>query len=430
MRPRSLVLAMAVVGLVTVTVGALSLGLTQAAGDPPWTPIAHVVQPRTGGALVALPDGRAVLLGGVTSTGSGGEVARIIELWRSRDETGPIDDREDPRYPWSPIGFQGFGFATSAVAIDQDLILIVDDSTSLAIGTWLLEVGDGYDRDTRVTSVQPAALAPGRGPQDEIRPPVLVSTGPRQAVLVGSPEHGVQRFDATGPAAGAWTPTQPMNHARTQMAVAALPDGRVLAAGGLVPAMAETPGFVPQGDDATDTMLTLRTAEIRDPETGAWTDVATMPYPVREALAVALRDGRVLLANGFSENPRTSQTIPADPLLYDPQADSWTVLPAPPVVGYEARLVALDDGGAMLIGGSLRDDPDPGAYRWDPVTGQWSTTPSMTVVREDHGAAILDDGRVLVAGGRNAQGFDTPTAELWVPPATPTPDPTATPAPS
>lgn len=429
MRPRSLVLAMAVVGLVTVSVGAMTLGLTQAAGDPPWTPVNHVVQPRTGGALVALPDGRAVLLGGVTSIGSlGGEVARIIELWQSGDETGPIDDRRDPRYPWSPIGFQGFGFATSAVAIDRDLILVVDDSSYTAIDGWLLEIGDGYERDTRVTALQPAILAPGRGPQDEIRPPVLVSTGPRQAVLVGSPEHGVQRFDATGPAAGAWTPTQPMNHARTQMAVTALPDGRVLAAGGLVPSMAETPGYVPQGDDATDTMLTLRTAEMRDPETGAWTDVATMPYPVRDASAVALRDGRVLLANGFSENPRTSQTIPADPLLYDPEADTWTVLPAPPVAGYEARLVALDDGGAMLIGGSLADDQDPGAYRLDPTSGRWSATPSMTVTREDHAAAVLDDGRVLVAGGRDTQGFDTPTAELWVPPATPVPAPTTAPS--
>jgi hypothetical protein len=67
--------------------------------------------------------------------------------------------------------------------------------------------------------------------------------------------------------------------------VAPLHDGRVLFAG----------GPDPEG-------LGTREAELLDPDTGAWTPLPDMPGARVTAEAVALADGSVLIAGGYS-NP-------------------------------------------------------------------------------------------------------------------------------
>src|SRR6266404_2921887 len=74
-----------------------------------------------------------------------------------------------------------------------------------------------------------------------------------------------------------------MRTPRSAHITVALKDGRVLVAGGRT-----------TGSSATDS------AEIFDPETSAWTPVASMQYARIGAVATLLRDGSVLIAGGDS----------------------------------------------------------------------------------------------------------------------------------
>jgi hypothetical protein len=173
----------------------------------------------------------------------------------------------------------------------------------------------------------------------------------------------------------------------------ALPDGRVLVAGGYYRAA---------GGD-------LGTAEIYDPATGRWSWTARMYTSRREHLATPLRDGRVLLTGGFS-----GDSVLALAELFDPVRENW--VPAVPMqsprVGHTATV--LQDGRVLVTGGEMpRGVSAPllpgipsGAYfrgpageLYDPTTGGWLPTGGMHSRRSSHTATLLPDGTVLIAGG-------------------------------
>ena len=75
-----------------------------------------------------------------------------------------------------------------------------------------------------------------------------------------------------------------MSDARAEHTMLRLPDGRVLALGGL-----------DQNNDV------LRTVEIYDPAVNAWTLTGSLPVAIFWPAAVVLRDGRVLVAGGSTD---------------------------------------------------------------------------------------------------------------------------------
>ncbi len=93
-------------------------------------------------------------------------------------------------------------------------------------------------------------------------------------------------LNATSPA---WQATGAMKFARRQLNATLLPDGKVLVTGGT-----SSPGF-------NNGAAPVRAAEMWDPETGRWTELAAMSQEVKRlyhSTAVLLRDGRVLSAGG------------------------------------------------------------------------------------------------------------------------------------
>ena len=265
-----------------------------------------------------------------------------------------------------------------------------------------------------------------------------------------------------------WTKTGLMSAARTGPSAAVLPDRRVLVAGGYFrvdpnegldsgsdamlaayhPAAAEGPVSADFGLFDIDMGLAgaaLATAELFDPATGTWTVTRPMNYARYGAPAVTLSDGRVLIvgsrveAQGFSiaVDPHAFNTAE----MYDPTTGRFTLtteLPGIDRAALEAggepganpmptddgamydvgTLVALQDGGALLIGQTrwwkhLADMTR--SFHFDAGSGTWSefgqpwvfvgeppavplTTPG---VRNLSGAmvAAMQDGRVLIAGG-------------------------------
>ncbi len=87
------------------------------------------------------------------------------------------------------------------------------------------------------------------------------------------------------PETGAWTTTGAMTRPRSNHTLTLLPDGRVLAAGGIGPL----------GD------IVLSTTDIFDPATGAWSPGPELSQPRANHSATLMPDGSALIAGGISE---------------------------------------------------------------------------------------------------------------------------------
>jgi N-acetylneuraminic acid mutarotase len=194
---------------------------------------------------------------------------------------------------------------------------------------------------------------------------------------------------------GSWAPTQPLPTALRYLAMVALRDGRVLAAGGMTNA----------GVSAA--------ADIYDPATGVWSAAAPMLHARSDPSATLLPDGRVLVVGGVASDNTTLATAE----LYDPAANTWTATGGM----FEARTrhtaTLLPSGKLLVIGGYSQNGSlgfSQTAELYDPATGTWAlmATP-MSTPRGQHAAQLLPGGNtLLVVGGVNRTGFVT-TAELF-----------------
>ena len=234
-----------------------------------------------------------------------------------------------------------------------------------------------------------------------------------------------------------------------------LPDGRILTAGG--------DGIFTTGN------LGLADTTIFDPATGTWKRVADMNRPRWYPSLTELADGRYVAISGNS----TNQTTWADtPEVYDPAADTWTLLTGvstPQVHEEEYPFSYLAPNGKVFTIGPKEDNSfflDVAAKTWTPVGGAsgvvngssvmyrpgkilysggapsvqssttakanaavidltaatpaWRTVPSMHSARIYHTLTMLADGTVLAVGGENSsdQSIVTSgvlTAEIWDP---------------
>jgi hypothetical protein len=215
-----------------------------------------------------------------------------------------------------------------------------------------------------------------------------------------------------------------MNIARWRAAPTVLSDGKVLVAG----------GYVDVAEHATDS------AEVYDPATGSWTEIAHMQAPHAVGMTTLLPDGKVLVVSpgGSSE-------------IYDPTTATW-IAPAPPT-GFNVPRALLSDGTVLMTDpDETNPGPGPGAQctaaaLYDPLTESLTTASSMLRCAEGSSFTPLLDGTVLVAGGRDCNGesvcVSTGAAAVYVPagvrvpplPAFPSPlppvfpDPTPVPTP-
>ncbi|MCB8906969.1 MULTISPECIES: kelch repeat-containing protein [unclassified Streptomyces] len=198
------------------------------------------------------------------------------------------------------------------------------------------------------------------------------------------------------PAHETWTPTGELHEARHSHTAVRLPDGRVLVAGG-------------QRPRDTRAQRTLASAELYDPDTGAWTPTREMGDARWHHQAVLLTDGRVLVAGGLTDIGRSRSRTLGLCELYDPTAGTWTPTGALRDARCAHQALVLLDGTVLTVGGfgpsAAGDDGryDPyglaGVERYDPAAEVWSPEPSLPWGRGHHRAVLLGTGEVLVCGG-------------------------------
>ena len=251
------------------------------------------------------------------------------------------------------------------------------------------------------------------------------------AVLLPDGKVLAERNPLYDPDSGTWTATGKMNIPRLYGAVATpLSDGKVLVAGGFVDG--ELTAGLPPLTDA---------AEVYDPVTGSWTEIANMHGPHALGIATQLPDGKMLVYSRLGSE------------VYDPTTGTWTAFAKPTEFMPDPR-AQLSDG--TVLTDAIDDQPEgsgPDACNaavFDPRTG--SLTPASSTLRCGAGNSftLLLDGTVLVAGGSacNEDGVTAGTggstcvstggAALYVPagvslpplPAFPSPPPPVFPSPT
>jgi hypothetical protein len=196
------------------------------------------------------------------------------------------------------------------------------------------------------------------------------------------------------------------------------------------------------------------TAEIWDPATGSWRLATPLERPRTGFAAVALHDGRVLVAGGFNENGESYSSS----YIYDPATDAWTKTGLMHTARTNPAAAVLPDGRVLVAGGyfytGFEDAVAPvalAAYRptasaasepsrpplddvdmpdwgyalatvevFDPASGMWAQTGPMKFARSGAAAATLADGHVLVVGSSDdnvsrIDGRAYSTAEVYDP---------------
>jgi hypothetical protein len=332
-----------------------------------------------------LADGRVLIYGGERD----GLFLRDAEIWDPASGSWIYDQR-----------------ATFAAMAKHTATLLADGRVLIA-GGW---ESVGHLENCHIFDLaRPSPNGPiqlGDGPRMcESRDDHTASLLPDGSVLVAGgigstyPMSASERFV---PGVERWIPAPSMFWTRKGHTASTLPDGRILVTGGIgrrerepgsrhdctprpaipvvpfaprpaLPAPAPHPPSLAPAPQPYVEDVVLPTAEIYDPRTDSWMEIAPMHFGRVEHAAASLPDGRVLVSGGIIPGSR----------------------------GYR------DVSGPDIIAGM------ESAEVWDPATNLWTLQPPMAVRRIHHTETALPDGRVLVVGGGELNR-DSPI-EIWPP---------------
>ncbi len=233
------------------------------------------------------------------------------------------------------------------------------------------------------------------------------------------------------PTTNSWSTTGSLVLSRSSHTATLLADGRVLAAGGhafaeapmasaelysgatwvqtgsmSVPRFEHTATLLRSGRvlvvGGTDGGQSLRSAELFDPDTGAWMAAAPPNAPRHGHVAALLADGRVLVAGGLAAAGKVE--------IYDPDANSWTSLPDQAIAREGATATVLWSGQVAVAGGFDGSTWPARVDIFDPGTAKWVTAALAGSGRRWHTATLLPNGQILIAGGEVNGGYMTSSA--------------------
>jgi hypothetical protein len=156
---------------------------------------------------------------------------------------------------------------------------------------------------------------------------------------------------------------------------------------------------------AAPTGTPSRTVGPTPASTGRWEGAGTLVYARRDPTAVVLGESRVLVvgdAGGKYEGPPAISRMAE---IWDPRTGTWRETESLPSARDDFGAVALLDGRALIAGGWNGSFVSfSSAYVYDGGAGTWTKTGLMGTARAAPAIAVLRDGRVLIAGGAYCSG--------------------------
>ena len=243
------------------------------------------------------------------------------------------------------------------------------------------------------------AAAPSPAP-----PGVLADIGPKPIQPAVPALATAKLFD---PATNRWSATGSMHYARYGAPAVTLTDGRVLIVGR---STTQERGRWGRSGAVSLDPRTSWTAELYDPRTRRFALAAELPVAVVDGSLVALPDGGALLVGWTSDANGTAPRVPdGTPLHYDAARDRWLVAsdPSAPARSHVVA-VALEDGRVLVAGGEAdyREGPSDKADLYDPATDRWYSLPAMPIARSGGAGTLGTDGAVLIVGGYSVNASD------------------------
>jgi hypothetical protein len=204
------------------------------------------------------------------------------------------------------------------------------------------------------------------------------------------------------------TPGPNLSVARESHTATLLAGGKVLIAGG------RTSGAP---------YVVQKSADIYDPSTGMISMAAPMNgarfgHEATLLQTPLLQNGKVLVAGGSTATDNTIGSLLGTAEIYDPTADSWTVVATGLTDARRSFTITTLNDGWPLAAGGFGNAPNPqltSSETFDAGAGMFDVNGSMATGRAWHRATVMPDGRVLVTGGLAGGGSPLPTksAELF-----------------
>jgi hypothetical protein len=282
--------------------------------DPPadrWVEVGSLNKPRGAPQLVALPDGSAMVLGGVNEKDEEFSSTKIYSPIDKTWTAGPLMIRAGVYAAIAAadgtiisIGLDGtevldrggtaWRRSTPPPRVFVERLFLLPDELVLAVGS-----NDTEDRDAAFLTFDPRRERWARINAASSYRSDVVTTDHGTILSLGQDEGGslVERYD---PQADEWIPTARMRDGRVRAQAADLADGRVLVAGGMsISSHAVDGGYSVTEDGVSDT------TEIYDPESDTWTGGPRLLSPRQAGYAIELADGSVLVYGGYASEPRS-----------------------------------------------------------------------------------------------------------------------------
>ena len=338
-------------------------------------------------ALVALP--RIVAVGGLYPSRSGSEYLVVTASVEVLNLSTMLWSNVLPALPEARYGHSTCAFDDGRVVVAGGMLDVdVDDGETATALQWLPGATEWTalpDLPERRTMPAAVALRDGRA--------MFIGGEADGGTGRGKPTASVIVLGADG---SGWSRLQPLGTPRWLPAATALPCGKVLVAGG----RKERP--IVGGHQ-------LATAQLWDPATGAWSDLPPMAQ-ARDGPAVAvLPCGKVLRAGGYDGDPYGGGVSLRTAELWDPATGAWSDLPPMAQTrGFGPGCCVLPSGRVAVVGGGAIGYPEGGAGHradgeaFDPDTRTWQPLPPMAHGRERHGMVAVAGGLVVVGGHGHA----------------------------
>ena len=288
---------------------------------------------RRGDTVTALPDGRVLVVGDLSSPGNrdGARVYRPAKnVWQS---TAYLADKR--RWHTSTLLLDGRVLVTGGREISGEVLHTV-------------EIFDPLDDTWTSTSV----MHHGRAHHAA----ALLNDG--RVLVVGGFDSDLRTLTSAevyDPATQTWTLVGHMSEARSVPTASVLHDGRVLITGG---------SHIGAGSAAM-----RNTAEMYNPITNSWTSAGRFEVNRAGHSATVLRDGRVLVVGGAGP----ASTV-AKAEMYNPDKNAW--YPAGSLaLARTGHSAAMMSDGRIIVAGGWSNDGSAGylVELFDPRVGTWLT---------------------------------------------------------
>ena len=352
---------------------------------------------QTNHVAAALPDGRAIVMGGNTSESPLIPDSTLTQIFDPASE-------EFARGP-DLLFSADAGRFTSVAALLSGGFLLAGSGLNAPVGALRSVVTQLFD--PAAPGLTPVGDVPTRGIFNRTATSLSDGGALLTGGLVGATNPVTASADRYDSADQKWHAIGQMLDVRVGHTATPLRDGRVLIAGGLTCCQVPNPSAE----------FYASTAEIYDPATDTFTPTGSMSSARGNHAAALLPDGRVLISGGDGNDPAAP---PLGTEIFDPASGLFSSAGDLQAARDSHSAVTLTDGRVLVIGGEV---PPELARRvgvgvsateiFDPANGRWSAGPALDPAFYTATVTMLSNGKVLVFGGQDAAGSPQAAAALF-----------------